>query len=87
MALYTTFDMAMQAARVESPQMTIAMVGLGAGAMACYEKPGDSWTYYEIDPAVVDMAVNPKYFSFMADCSVASDIRIGDARMTLSLRT
>ena len=78
-----TFDMAMQAARVESPQMTIAMVGLGAGAMACYEKPGDSWTYYEIDPAVVDMAMNPKYFSFMSDCSVASDIRIGDARMTL----
>jgi len=78
-----TFDMAMQAARVESPQMTIAMVGLGAGAMACYEKPGDSWTYYEIDPAVVDMATNPKYFSFMSDCSTASDIRIGDARMTL----
>jgi len=78
-----TFDMAMQAARVESPEMTIAMVGLGAGAMACYEKTGDSWTYYEIDPAVVDMATNPKYFSFMSDCSVASDIRIGDARMTL----
>ena len=78
-----TFDMAMQAARIESPQMTIAMVGLGAGAMACYEKPGDSWTYYEIDPAVVDMATNPKYFSFMSDCSEASEIRIGDARMTL----
>ena len=78
-----TFDMAMQAARVESPQMTIAMVGLGAGAMACYEKPGDNWTYYEIDPAVVDMATNPKYFSFMSDCSLASDIRIGDARITL----
>ena len=78
-----TFDMAMQAARVESPQMSIAMVGLGAGAMACYEKPGDNWTYYEIDPAVVDMATNPEYFSFMSDCSVASDIRIGDARMTL----
>lgn len=78
-----TFDMAMQAARIESPQMTIAMVGLGAGAMACYEQSGDSWTYYEIDPAVFDMATNPKYFSFMSDCSVASDIRIGDARVTL----
>ena len=78
-----TFDMAMQAARIDSPNMTIAMVGLGAGAMACYEKPGDSWTYYEIDPAVVDMATNPDYFSFMADCATAPDIRIGDARMTL----
>ena len=78
-----TFDMAMQAARIESPDMTIAMVGLGAGAMACYEKTRDSWTYYEIDPAVVDMATNPDYFSFMSECSVTSDIRIGDARMTL----
>jgi len=78
-----TFDMAMQAARIHNPQMTIAMVGLGAGAMACYEKPGDDWTYYEIDPAVVDMATNPDFFSFMADCSIESDIRIGDARMTL----
>ena len=29
------------------------------------------------------MATNPKYFSFMSDCSLASDIRIGDARITL----
>ncbi len=78
-----TFDLAMQAARRESPNMTIAMVGLGAGAMACYEKLGDSWTYFEIDPIVVDMATDPKYFSFMADCSEVSDIRIGDARLTL----
>ncbi|WP_371395384.1 fused MFS/spermidine synthase [Fretibacter rubidus] len=78
-----TFDMAVQAARVKTPDLTIAMVGLGAGAMACYEKPGDSWTYYEIDPAIVDMAKNPKYFSFMSDCSYENDVRIGDARMTL----
>ncbi len=78
-----TFDMAIQAARLHSPQMTISMVGLGAGAMACYEKPGDVWTYYEIDPAVVDMATNPDYFSFISDCSFEADIRIGDARKTL----
>ena len=78
-----TFDMAMQAARTQTPNVKIAMVGLGAGAMACYEKPGDSWTYYEIDPAVVDMARNPDYFSFLSDCSPAADIRIGDARLTL----
>ena len=78
-----TFDLALKAARVEDPELTIAMVGLGAGAMACYEKPGDSWTYYEIDPAVVDMATNPEYFSFLSDCSFESNIKIGDARLTL----
>ena len=79
-----TFDLAMQAARKDTPNLAIAMVGLGAGAMACYERPGDRWTYYEIDPAVVDMAKNPKYFSFMFDCSIDGNVRIGDARMTMT---
>src|SRR6185436_10391978 len=28
----------------------IAVVGLGAGSMACYRQPGQTWTFYEIDP-------------------------------------
>ena len=51
--------------------------------MACYEIPGDNWTYYEIDPAVVDMAMNPDYFSYMSDCSYEANVLIGDARITL----
>jgi len=78
-----TFDLALQAARYEKTNISIAMVGLGAGAMACYEQLGDNWTYYEIDPAVVDMAMNPEYFSYMSECSYKSDVRIGDARLTL----
>jgi spermidine synthase len=60
------------------------MVGLGAGAMACYEQPGDQWTYYEIDKAVVDMARNPKYFSYIEDCAPDANIVIGDARLTIT---
>ena len=61
--------------------LDIAMIGLGAGAMACYERAQDNWVYFEIDPAVVDMAKNPKFFSYIETCSYVSDVRIGDARI------
>jgi len=78
-----TFDSAVQLARSSKPYLNITMIGLGAGAMACYEQAADNWIYMEIDPVVVDMATNPKYFSYMKDCSFKSDIRIGDARLTM----
>ncbi|MBI3876890.1 MAG: hypothetical protein HY300_13220, partial [Verrucomicrobia bacterium] len=28
----------------------VGVIGLGAGAMACYAQPGQEWTFYEIDP-------------------------------------
>src|SRR5262249_30340172 len=31
----------------------VGVVGLGTGAMAAYARPGQEWTFYEIDPAVV----------------------------------
>lgn len=79
-----TFDRGLKFARSEASdpsKFNVSMIGLGAGAMACYEKPTDNWTYFEIDPAVVDMATNNDYFSYMQDCSFNSDVRIGDARL------
>ena len=61
----------------------VAVVGLGAGAMVCYEQPGDKWIYFEIDPAVVELAKNTKYFSYIENCAPKADIRIGDARQKL----
>lgn len=78
-----SFDTGLTFARSLSSNQdfNVAMIGLGAGAMACYERPTDNWVYFEIDPAVVKMANNPKYFSYMKDCSYKSDVRIGDARL------
>jgi len=80
------FDRGLEFAEHLSAQgdVSVAMIGLGAGAMACHEKPGDDWTYFEIDAAVVDMAKNDKYFSYMSECSYSSDVRIGDARIKLN---
>ncbi|MEO8454274.1 MAG: fused MFS/spermidine synthase [Sphingomicrobium sp.] len=61
----------------------IDVVGLGAGTLACYSRPGQSWRFYEIDPAVVRIARNPKQFTFLSRCQPNVQIAIGDARLTL----
>jgi len=62
---------------------TIGIVGLGAGALACYAKDQQNWTLYEIDPLVVDIASNPEYFSYLKLCSHNTTMRVGDARLSL----
>ncbi len=80
-----TFDKALRAKRSEAVKpLNVAMVGLGAGAMACYEQDGDDWTYFEIDPVIVEMARNPEIFSYLENCSREKDVRIGDARLKLT---
>ncbi len=62
----------------------IAAVGLGAGTVLCYSKPGQNWTFFEIDPLVRRISSDPRYFSYLSDCVVRPRIVIGDARLTLS---
>ena len=61
----------------------IGVVGLGAGALVCYAKPEQNWTLYEIDPLVVEIASNPKYFTYLKRCSHHVTMRVGDARLSL----
>jgi hypothetical protein len=69
-------------ARTGGP-ITVAIVGLGAGTLACYAEPGDSWTYYEIDQVVVSIARDPNRFTYLAACAPDMPIVLGDARLTL----
>ena len=64
----------------------VAIVGLGAGTLACYARPGQFWTFYELDPAVIRIAQNQEFFTYLSDCrkrNVALDIVTGDARLRL----
>lgn len=61
----------------------IGVVGLGAGALACYAKDQQHWTLYEIDPLVVEIAGNPAYFSYLSQCAPNATMRVGDARLSL----
>lgn len=61
----------------------IGVVGLGVGTLACYRTPGQEWTFFEIDPVVVDYAKGDS-FSFLADCAPDAKIVVGDARVRLT---
>jgi hypothetical protein len=60
------------------------VVGLGAGSLACYERKGEAWRFFEIDPLVVDIATKSNHFTYLANCQPQPDIVLGDARLTLA---
>lgn len=62
---------------------SVGIVGLGAGALAAYERPIDRFTFYEIDPVVIHVATDPAYFTYLSDAPVPPAIVAGDARLTL----
>jgi SAM-dependent methyltransferase len=66
------------------PNASIGIVGLGAGTLACYRKPGQHWTIFEIDPVMVDLARDPAKFTFLSDCAGDTPIVIGDARLQIA---
>ncbi|HZW33223.1 MAG TPA: fused MFS/spermidine synthase, partial [Isosphaeraceae bacterium] len=70
--------------RLDRAGAQVAIVGLGAGTLATYARPGQRWTFYEIDPAVVRIARDPRFFTYLRDCAAASlEIVLGDARLRL----
>ena len=73
-------------AALRSPQR-VAVVGLGAGSLAAYAQPQQQWKYYEIDPAVANIARNTNYFTYLAECRAPLEIVMGDARLTLGATT
>ena len=62
----------------------IGAVGLGTGTIAAYAKPGDSFRFYETDPAVVRVARDDGTFSFLADSPAEIEVRLGDGRLLLA---
>jgi hypothetical protein len=66
------------------PLHEVAVVGLGAGSLAAYGRPGQHWTFYEIDPAVVDLSRDSGYFTFLRDSAASLDFVLGDARLRLA---
>jgi hypothetical protein len=62
----------------------VAVVGLGIGSLASYVRPGQHWTFYEIDPADESIARDPNLFTFLGDCGHQCEVVIGDARLALA---
>jgi hypothetical protein len=70
--------------RLDQSGSKVAILGLGAGTLATYARPGQKWTFYEIDPMVARIAGDSRYFTYLRDCRAATkDIILGDARLRL----
>jgi SAM-dependent methyltransferase len=68
-----------------SPDVTdVGVVGLGVGTVAAYGDPGQSFTFYEIDAEVVDIARDPSLFTFLRDSEAQVRTVVGDGRLRLA---
>ena len=63
--------------------LRIGIVGLGVGTIAAYGKPGDVFRFYEINPDVIRIANDRRYFSFLSDSPARIEVIPGDARLSL----
>lgn len=66
---------------------SIAVAGLGTGALSAYATPGQRWTYFEIDPAVGRIASDTTLFTYLAASAAPAEIRLGDGRLLLAADT
>ena len=60
----------------------IGVIGLGAGTLAAYGRPGDHIRFYEINPLVIGIARN--FFTYTRESAATVTIVPGDARLSLA---
>jgi hypothetical protein len=63
-------------------KLKMGVIGLGAGTMAAYGRPGDEFHFYELNPAVETMARD--YFSYLKSSEATNKVTLGDGRISLS---
>lgn len=60
------------------------IIGLGVGTLATYAKPGNEFTFYEIDPDIIDMVSGEfPIFSFICDNASQTRLIAGDGRLKI----
>jgi hypothetical protein len=61
----------------------VGVIGLGIGSLAAYARAGDTWTFFELNPLVVDIARH--YFTYLSTVPAGAEVAIemGDARLRL----
>ena len=60
----------------------MGIVGLGVGTLAAFGKAGDQLSFFELDPAVVQLA--RQRFTYLARTPAAAQIEVGDGRLSLA---
>jgi spermidine synthase len=66
-------------------RLKVGVIGLGAGTLAAYGRPGDEYRFYELDPLIIDVA--QRQFSFLSDSLANVQLVAGDGRLALERET
>ena len=66
------------------PIHRVGVAGLGIGTVATYASSGQEFVFFEIDPEVVRIARDTRWFSFLADCRATVRVVEDDARLALA---
>lgn len=61
----------------------LAVVGLGAGAIAAYGTEVPRIRFFEIDAAVARVARDPRWFTYLSDSDADVDVVVGDGRLAM----
>ncbi|MCI5065039.1 hypothetical protein MRY87_04875 [bacterium] len=64
-----------------TPPLKVIAIGMGVGAVSSYLHSGDILRYYEINPAVVDIA--REYFSYLSSSPGEEQVMVSDGRLGL----
>ncbi len=78
-----TVDVTREIATSLGQKPRVGVIGLGSGSLACHAQDDEKWTFFEIDPVMIDIATKSDMFTYMENCQPNADIVIGDARLTL----
>jgi len=69
---------------VPESDLRVGVIGLGAGTLAAYGRPGDYYCFYEIDPAIARIAQGPQaIFTFLKNSAAIVEVVLGDGRLSL----
>ena len=67
--------------RIESPRK-VGILGLGAGTLATYAQPNDTFVFYELNPDVLRVA--QEEFTYLSQAEGAMKVVLGDGRFQLA---
>jgi SAM-dependent methyltransferase len=70
-------------AMLPARRVNVGVIGLGAGGLAAYGRPGERWTFFELDPEVERIARDPRFFTYTTDSHASIRVVLGDGRLSL----
>lgn len=63
--------------------LRFGVLGLGVGTLAAFMQEGDYLRFYEINPEVLRIAEDTRYYTYLSQCPAKVDVIMGDGRISL----